>query len=271
MNVFKEMVHSVYDFEAYQGFLENKKFKIFRFGMLVLTLYFAAIILIPLARFYVSPTGIKTGLEKWIPEFELKDGTLWIERPVEFDYGTTYAYVDTDTVLSDVYDMRQYLRGYSSAILMDSQKMIIKNDGEVEQIYYTELTTDTWTRETLLEYLLQLIPYLYTIIGIVVVVLYLFMAGAFFFGALILALLGMIVASCMKYQLTFGQLYILAVYSKTLPLVIKALVWFLPFGIPFFWLISLGISLLYMSRAIGRLKEQQLEKPLEFSSEENNF
>lgn len=271
MNVFKEMVHSIYDFEAYKGFLENKKFKIFCFGVLVFTLYFAAVILIPLARVYVSPTGIKTGLEKWIPEFELKDGALWVERPVELDFGTTYVYVDTDTVLSDAYDMRQNLRGYSSAILMDSQKMIVKSDGEVEQIYYAELTTDFWTRETLLEYLIQLVPYLYIIIGVVTVVIYLLMAGAFFFGAIILALLGMIVASCMKYQLTFGQLYILAIYSKTLPLVIKAVISFFPFGIPFFWLISLGISLFYMSRAIDRLRQQQLKNPLEFSSEDNNF
>ncbi|MCH5344337.1 MAG: DUF1189 family protein, partial [Acetatifactor sp.] len=79
----------------------------------------------------------------------------------------------------------------------------------------------------------------------------------FFFGVLFVALMGMIVASCMNYKLTFGQLYLLGIYSRTLPLLIKALISFLPFHIPFFWVINFGLSLFIMIMAIKKMKEQE--------------
>ena len=83
------------------------------------------------------------------------------------------------------------------------------------------------------------------------------MTALFFFGVLFVALIGMAVASALKYRLTFGQLYLLGIYSRTLPLIIKALVSFLPFRIPMFWAINFGISIIILALAIKKMKEQQ--------------
>lgn len=259
MNLFKEMFVSVYDFKSYKSFLKNKKSKIFFFGLLLISLYFIVTFLVPVVR-------LEAAIGSKIPEFELKDGTLWIAEPFELDYGDTYVYADTDPemVFYEADEMEQYLQDYSKALLVDSEKMILKENGQVSEIYYSDLEIESFSKEELLGYL----PYLYLISAVVLLVFYIVIAMLFFFGALIIALLGMIVASCMKYQLTFGQLYILALYSRTLPLLLKAIVSYLPFGIPFFWVINFGLSLLYVSLAIQKLKEQKLEKPLEFGSQD---
>ena len=114
--------------------------------------------------------------------------------------------------------------------------------------------------------LMALVPSIYVIIVIFMIIAYIFMTGLFFFGVLFVALIGMIVASCMKYQLTFGQLYLLGVYSRVLPLAIKAAVSFLPFNIPYFWVINFGLSIFILVRAIQHLKESMLQQPLEFHS-----
>lgn len=270
MNVFKEMLLSVYDFKSYERFLKNRKTKVFFFGVLLFTLYFTVVVLGPLIKLQITSGGIKTSADRLIPDFELSDDTLWIERPVKLSSGTSLFYVDTDTNFELDSSLKKYMRSYSQVILMDSEKFIVKDQGEVNQLYYSDMGMEphtTYSRENLFEYL----PYVYLIIAILLILIYIIMAVLFFLGALVVALLGMVVASCMSYQLTFGQLYILALYSRTLPLLLKALLSFLPVGIPFFWIINFGISLIYISRAINRLKEHKLMEPLEFSSDRDNF
>ncbi|MFW6680095.1 DUF1189 family protein [Lacrimispora sp. AGF001] len=97
------------------------------------------------------------------------------------------------------------------------------------------------------------------------------MTGLFFFGVLVIALIGMIVTSCLKYRLTFGQLYQISVYARTLPLLLNAIVSFLPFSIPMFGIINFGISVLFLVVAIQKMKESDLAKPIEIVSEQSDY
>lgn len=72
-----------------------------------------------------------------------------------------------------------------------------------------------------------------------------------------MALLGMIVAACMKYRLTFGQLYLLGIYSRTLPLLVKALLSLLPFSIPLYFIANIGLSVLIIGCAIYNMQEEE--------------
>ena len=113
-------------------------------------------------------------------------------------------------------------------------------------------------------------PFVNLAIGIILVIVFLFMQATFFFGVIFVALFGMIVASCMQTKLTFGELYKLGIYTRTTPLLIKALLSFLPFGLPFFWIISLGISLGYLAGAMRSMNTQDLGgQPVVFHSEES--
>lgn len=267
MNIFKEMALSIYSYKSYSGFLKNKKSKVFGFGVMLMLLYFVITMVIPFAKFQITTGGITTIIEDTIPDFELSDGYLWVDDVIEFDEDGRYIYIDTDPeyVFYDADEMKEYLYDYYQVILMDSEKIIVKNNGQVQGAYFSDLDWE-FSKEELIGW----VPFAYIFIVIGMVIAYIWMALLFFFGVLVVALIGMIVASCMKYSLTFGQLYLLGIYSRTLPLILKVIVSFLPFKIPFFTIINFGLSVLIIIVAIQKMKEQNLQKPLEFTSDGNS-
>lgn len=268
MNIFKEMAFSVYNFKSYKEFLNNRKSKVFGFGLMVMLIYFTVTMVAPFVKFMAETDGIANEMDDVIPDFELEDGTLWVQEVIEFEENGTYVYIDTDPeyYFYDADEMKEYLYEYSEVILMDSEKVIIKSDGQVKGAYFSELDVEFSKQD-----LLDLVPVIHLCIGIFFVLAYIWMTGLYFFGVLFVALLGMIAASCMKKDLTFGQLYLLGIYSRTLPLIIKAVLSFLPVGIPFFFIINFGISLAIIVCAIGGMNEKQLQQPLEFTSGSNGY
>lgn len=267
MNIFEEMALSVYSFQSYKEFLKNKKSKVFGFGLMLVLIYFAVTMVIPFVVKDIRNGGLAKQIEEGVPDFELKDGFLQVDDIILYDADSTYIYIDTDPeyYFYDADEMKYYLYDYANAILIDSEKMIMKSNGEVIGVYFSD-TDFEFSKEKLIGW----VPYAYAIMVVMHVLIYIWMAAVFFFGVLFVALLGMIVASCMKYQLTFGQLYLLGVYSRTLPLIIKAALSFVPVKIPFFFIINFGLSLLIIGRAIQKMKEQNLTQPLQFTSGSSN-
>ena len=267
MNIFKEMALSIYSYKSYKEFLNNKKSKVFLFGVVLMLFYFILTIVAPFMKFMIPGGGIAKAIEENIPDFELQDGYLWVDDVIEFDEGDTYICIDTDPefVFYDADEMEEYLYGYSQVILMDSEKFIVKSQGQVQGFYFSDLDSD-FSKDDLI----ALVPSAYVIIAICMLFMYIWMTALFFFGVIIVALIGMIVASCMKCQLTFGQLYLLGVYSRTLPLIIKAVLSWLPISIPFFTIINFGISVIIIVMAIRNMGEQTLQQPLEFNSNNSN-
>lgn len=263
MNIFKEMVLSVCSFKSYKEFLKNKKSKVFGFGIVLMLIYFAFTEAIPFAINIIGAGSLTKEIRENMPDFELKDGFLQVADVIEQEIGDTYVYIDTDPeyVFYNAGEIQEYLYAYSKAILMDSEKVIVKNNGRIQEAYFSDLNFNLNK-----EILLGLVPFFYAIMILVFVFIYIWMTAFFFFGVLFVALIGMIVASCMKYRLTFGQLYLLGIYSRTLPLIIKAAVSFLPFNIPFFFIINFGLSLFIIGAAIQKMKEQDLKEPLTFTS-----
>lgn len=254
MNIFKEMALSVYSYGSYRQFLQNKKGKVFGFGAMLVAIYFMITILIPSLVAVVSPSGVIHSFVDSIPDFELKDGELWVEDVIEYEENGTYIYIDTDPdyVFYDADEIAPELREYTNAMLMDSEKMIIKSNGEVQGFYFSELGGDFDKQD-----LSGLIPYLYIFYVAAMIFVYVWMAALFFFGVVFVALMGMAVASAANYRLTYGQLYLLGIYSRTLSLIIKAVVNFLPIRIPFFWALNFGLSVLILYLAIRKMKEEQ--------------
>lgn len=264
MNIFKEMVLSIYSYKSYKDFLNNKKSKVFGFALVLMLIYWLVTMGISAVETGLIGPGLAREMDEIIPEFELADGVLWMEDVIEYEDATSIVNIDTDPdyVFYDAYEMMDDLNEYQSVLLMDSEKIIIKNGTQVQQYYFSELEDLDFTKDDLM----GLVPYIYLFFAIFFLLSYICMTALFFLGVAVVALCGMIVASCMKCRLTFGQLYLLGIYSRVLPLLIKAAVSFLPFHIPFFWVINFGISLMIIGAAIQKMKEQNLQRPLEFSS-----
>ena len=253
MNIFKEMILSIYSYGSYSQFLKNKKGKVFGFGVVLVLLYFVVAYLLAAIISMGSSHGLLQSYRENVPDFEVKNGILWVEDVVEMDTGASYIYINTDHIFYSTDEIMQYLRGHRQAILMDAEKIILKDDdGEMGVIYFSDLDMEMDKEDVE-----SFIPWIYVIYFAIMPFVYIWITALFFFGVLFVALMGMIVASCMNYKLTFGQLYLLGIYSRTLPLLIKALISFLPFHIPFFWVINFGLSLFIMIMAIKKMKEQE--------------
>ncbi|WP_349948120.1 DUF1189 domain-containing protein [Lacrimispora sp. BS-2] len=268
MNVFKELILSVYDFKSYKEFLKNKRRKVFLAGIILTVLYFALTMIVPFIKFQVKTGGFVKIINDYIPDFELSDGEFWIENPIEYEADGTYININTDpdNIFYDADEIGEYLSDYYQVFLIDSEKVIVKNKGQIQGQYFSDLDIE-FSRDKLMEF----VPQAYLIVAGIMVAAFIFMAAFFFFGVLIVALLGMIAASCMKYKLTFGQLYQMGVYARTLPLLLKAILSFLPFSIPMFGIINFGLSVLYIVLAIQKMKEFDLQQPIEVVSEQDNY
>lgn len=267
MNIFKEMALSIYSIKSYKEFLKNKKIKVFGFGLVLMLFYFLIAYAAPFLVSQIGSSNLIKLIEEEVPDFELSDGTLWVDDVIEYEINDQYVYIDTDPyyVFYDADEMKQYLVDYRQAILMDSEKIIVKSNGEVLGCYYEDLDWE-FSKEKLMSW----VPYMYVIVALVYTFVYFWITALFFFGVLFVALFGMIIASCMKIKITFGQLYLLGIYSRTLPLLIKAIVSLLPISIPCFTIINFGISLLYVGLAMQKLGEQPPQQPVQYSSENKN-
>jgi len=266
MNVFCELVHSIYDCKSYETFFKDRKRKTFLFGFLLVVIYFLLTMIVPFVRFQMSTGGIVKIVDEVVPDFAIADGRLDVEEQFEFAEGDTYFFVDTKDEAMTEEMILENLRRYGTVLIADSENLIVKSNGQVQTLQIADLDIEI----TKSEIITMFRPFVNLAIGIILVIVFLFMQATFFFGVIFVALFGMIVASCMQTKLTFGELYKLGIYTRTTPLLIKALLSFLPFGLPFFWIISLGISLGYLAGAMRSMNTQDLGgQPVVFHSEES--
>ena len=256
MNVFEEMVLSVYSYGSYSEFLKNKKGKVFGFGVLLMTIYFVLTMIVPGLVRSGSIFGLEEKMRENVPDFSLEDGILWVDDVIEYDTNGTYIYIDTDPLylIEDEDEIAPFFKGYRNVLIADYEKLIMKNDGEWQTLYFDNLDLE-FDKEDLIDF----VPWLYVIYAAFMVFAYIWMTAFFFFGVLFVALIGMIIASCMNYRISFGKLYLMGIYSRTLPLLIKALVSYLPFGIPGFWVLNFGLSALIIGLAMRKMKRAEAE------------
>ncbi len=252
MNVFKEMGCSIGKPAVYPYFLKNKKGKIFGYGMLLLTCYFLLSAFIPLLSLQIKSGGIGHVVNDFLPDFELSREGFWIEEQVFLDEGDTYVDLDPNYYFDEesAYD---FARSYSTVIMMDPEKIIIKSNGQMETLYCSDLGDDVFSKKSVL----AMVPMIYIIIIVGLLFYYIWIAALFFFGVLLVALAGMILSSVLKAKLTFGQIYIFALYGRTLPLLVKGLLKLAGLSIPFFWVINFGVTLVYMYFAMKKLVEMR--------------
>lgn len=266
MNVFSELVHSVYDCKSYGSFLKDKKRKTFLFGFLLVLIYYLVTIILPFVRFQVSTGGIMSLVDDVLPEFTISDNKLWVDSEFELDESGVYVYVNTNGQGLSEDEIRSHLRRDDTVLIANADSVVIKENGRIQYVELSDLDPDLEITKTGLINMFG--PFVTIGIAVVLVIIFICMQAGFFFGVLFIGLFGMIVASCMHSKLTFGQLYKLGIYSRTTPLLIKAVFSFLPVGIPFYFIISTGISLMYLAGAIRRMEEPDLEgRPVVFYSD----
>ena len=261
MNIFSEILHAIYSFKSYPEFLKNSRLKVYLYGLVLSIFSIMITIVLPMASTFSISGGVQSFITMFVPEFTLTDGTLWVEKPIEFkmydDYqGGIYVKIDTSIpVVDEVTDVD--LLAFDRVVMLDAQKILLKEDGDVYRIALSELELGDWNRDTAFK---ELFPYIKSGLKTLCVILAVVEVAGFFAGALVIAMLGMLSASALKYKISFGGLYKMAIYTRTLPVLLKMVSAWVPVLLPVYMAANFAISAFYMWKALRVLKNQQMEE-----------
>lgn len=259
MNVFSEIFYSIAGVKRYPEFLKNKKGKAVLYVALIVLIYFALsnIRTIPDTMDVVSE--VQEAVMSF-PDFTLGSGKLQMEKPFYYEEDGMVFDVDSDYIYINEYSMSEWyemLYDYDVALIMDETTMVLKSNGNVNIYDFDDLGDGLQISR---DWVYDKIDYIYPCVIIFLIFSYLFSFMGYFLTALLVALVGMIMCSFMKQKLTFGQLYLLSLYAKTLPLFIKGLLKLIDYSIPGFSILAFAIACLYVGFAIHNMDMQDEEK-----------
>lgn len=183
--------------------------------------------IIPMFGSMVGPNGFSHYLKNELPEFELTNGELYVSQIYEEDTDGTYIHVDTniDSFSSDDID-----RSYNEVILISRTNLITRNNGRIQEIDFADLGGLHIDNSIVNAF----IPFLYLIMFFAAIIVYIAIAGYYFFSALFYSLIGLIVSSVRHANLTYATIFKTAVYSKVTISILFALFEVTPFVVPGF-------------------------------------
>ena len=272
MNVFQEIGAAIAKISAYAQFLKNKKGKVFGYGVLLVTIYF----IIANVRGVIGVTDFMGNLEPMIrqnvPNFSLQNGKLSMEKPLDLNEDGLLVSIDSnaDWVMSMTEsEWRRALTDYDQVMIADKNGIVMKNNGKIQMSAWP--TDLEFNREDLIGFL----PYIS--VGIVIFYLFYYVGavGVYFFAALFVALVCMIIASIQKYRFTFGQIYLMSIYGKTLSLLLKGVfrlagVSGLPVIGSFLGLMYFIISCVYVCIAMSHIENERKQNEFAYNGAHGN-
>lgn len=266
MNVFGEIFYSIAGVRHYPEFLKNKKGKVVLYVAIIILVYFA------LANVRTIPSALDVVSEVQeavmnFPDFNLRSGKLQMEESFYYEEDALLIMMDSeygsyirDISESDWYEILCY---NDRAIVMDETTILLKNNGNINIYEYSDdfRISKDWVYER--------IYYIYIIVAVYLVFSYLFSFIGYFLTALLVALVGMIICSFTNQKLTFGQIYMLSLYAKTLPLFVKGLLKVINYSFFGFSILAFAAACLYVGFAIHHMdmlddEKKQINGPIIF-------
>ena len=259
MSVFQDFLISLRDYRRYPELLKNGKRRVFAFAALLIFLFWVMTVAVPYAAFQMKTGGIAPLIQEYVPEFTLSGGKL--DVPGGYHFSSRTLYVDVNTAPGHLLDpedrqIRTRMALSDAVILADSEKVIYgagaagtaASSGARMQ-YFSAFGDMTFTKADLLSEAPR-IEYMYRLFG---GMLYFFHLAMFFAGCLVIAIFGNIFSGFTRTPVTFGEVYQLSVYTRSLPLLVKgvlAMAGLVPAELP---ALSLLFSLFVLSRVFKHI------------------
>lgn len=214
MNIFSQFIKSLYS---------PKHIASFRFQGIGKTILYAFLLslltILPSATYLTN--YILEGTDRMaealitdFPEFEIKDGRLYSDEklPVIIEKDTVTFHFDSTGSLkaNDITNMTDIDIG----ILQD--ELVLSANGQTQTLPYSMISGLELNNEKTSDFIKSSKPSLYILIGLCIVMMYLFTTAILFLEITLLAYIGGLFISSMNRKATFGQQWRLATYSFTL-------------------------------------------------------
>lgn len=259
-NVFQELGLSVWNFKSYGQFVNNTGGKVFGFSALLLAVYLLVTSVASAFSMLGGVSEIWDGLTDEMPDFVLENGELAVDGVYELEGATSYFYVNTDTVISGE-EAEEAFSEYQSVILIDAEKVAVQSsDGERQVISHGELQQMLGGGRYTKADLQRLLPYLNGIMAFLFIFLIVGRIASFYLRIVVVSLPVIVIAYLMKMDYSYGKVFKLSVYTRTVPVLLRMLLVVTGLPVPFFWLIDLAISALYAYLALDAIKRETTQK-----------
>lgn len=252
VNIFMELIYSLFNFTYYRKLLHNNTGKVF-LHMLILVLFTVLLtIIVPIIQFQfiLSAVGGFSGLIESMPYFEISNNKIYCEKEFNIDSKPIYVEINTDTSFSDNDAIYYSSKGYDTIILIDSNKFVVYENDSFEYFNLSDVNGLLSFNRDMLK---NLIPFIYLIIAFMVFFSIIGGLIGYLFNALIVTLIGLIIASVMNKHYQFGSIYKLSIYTLTLPILISAVLPLIKVIIPFYWIIEISIACIYLGLAFKQI------------------
>lgn len=256
MGFFQSMSASLVRPDAYPELMQKSTGKCILY-LILLVLLFGTPVMIDMSWSYNQEIDtMLAAAEKEVPDFRFANGELSVDAdmPVVIT-GEEQEVIIIDTtgkIKADVLD------DYDSGIFISRHQLVSKKNAfQTETMNFKELKDLSFDKSKMLEWL----PVLKAFWIFLLLFGLLFMLVGKFLAAVILALLGLLLANLQKHSLTYEESFRLCVHALTGPIIFQACKDIVYPQLPLNGLIYYAIFIVYMWLAIKAVKEQEINPP----------
>lgn len=214
---------------------------------------------IPVAAYLQSIGGLKNLLLEGIPDFQLEHGELQVETPVELERSGVRLVIDTSV---DAYTQEDAIAeaGKMDASLsvpvvyMLSRTNMVCNMADVP-FEFSEMDMVTLNNQELYNMAPAFLVFYSVTVFIGNVIVY--MLSALFFAAF-----GWLMNKTLRLNLKFGQIYVIALYAKSIQILLESVLQVAGFSILYYIgsIIGIFITCNYMTRGMSSLMLPSVKK-----------
>ena len=249
MGFFPKFFYSITSFAKYRYFLRQRTGAAIAY-LLVITLVISAAIHIPAYNTYSKAMdSLIANFDTTIPDFRFSNGKLEVsgEMPIIIEDSGASIVIDTSPNAEDA-----ILDKYDTVILITSDKIIQKN--------YVDKTVTSLSAFQGLEMsrddIKQSLPFMKPVSIFIFVLMGIFFICGKFISVLFVSLIGLVLNSAKRTNLSYRSIFKISSYAVTLPLLLCTFLNLMPVAIPFLWLLFYLIASVYVYGAINTIRKE---------------
>lgn len=243
MSLLEQFRISIGDFRSYRRLATQGFGRSFTFLICLVTLVF----LISGSQLALGFREIATqGLDyvrNQVPDFHVTDGKLVVDAPMPYRFEADDSLIIVDTTGGTSPDA---ISAYPQAVLIDAERIIIKDTSQTRMIYFTELGADGFTKADVL----TLIDSLDWLLGVFAVGYYIWLVISKLLAVFLLSLGALIINSSLRTNLNYQQLWNVSLYASVVPTLVSVLIGLVGglngIGVIAYW----GLGLFYVASAL---------------------
>jgi len=240
MKIINQFLISIYRFDEYNKLAALKGAQVFIYELILFTVT-TIISLVPILFIFTSSGGTEGIIKKFVPDFKIENGTLEANSNV-FNENGTLIIVDGKNTRSE-FD----LKGSANGIIFDKEKIIINNGLRQQIVYYNDLLKELGINKFEKADIFKYVSEINIFLGIFISIGILTLIISETFGIFFTSILAIIINLFLKKNIKYPELLKISVYSRTLYLILSAILALFGIGLDFIFIAVLNIAYLFFA------------------------